>query len=209
MNERQWDSFWNREIEPLPGFLNSWEGFALHELALEAVTPVVAEIGAYRGRSTLCIASALKERRSGTLYTVDLFEDTYTWEGCKAPRPSRQALTDAVASAGLAEFVVIIAGDSRDAAVAARAPKGIGFLFVDGDHEYDAMAAEWNVWQPKLSDGCTIAFHDYRNPTVEDGPTRLCDELAARFASIRTCDRFLREPDATPGGLFIGFGLHS
>src|SRR5439155_14171371 len=39
--------------------------------------------------------------------------------------------------------------------------KEIDLLFIDGDHSYEAVRADLEVWLPKLKDDGIVAFHDY------------------------------------------------
>jgi hypothetical protein len=104
----------------------------------------------------------------------------------------------------LENTVTIVRGDSRAPETAAAVPRGISLLFVDGDHLYSTLAAEWNVWSCKLAADAVVVFHDYDNIVVGDGVTRFCDEVIRdQFDDVVICDRFKNEPDAIPGGMFI------
>jgi len=200
-----WETYWNAVVAPIPGWLNSWEGERLSALALQqaALGPLV-EIGCYRGRSTLSLGHGVRRAGGGHVWSVDLFEDTYTFEGYDDPMPSEDALRQLLRSHSLEETVTLVRGDSRASATASAVPGGIAFLFVDADHVYDALCAEWAIWGPKLSDDAVVAFHDYDNVVVGDGVTRFCDEIIRQqFHDIAVCDRFKREPDAIPGGMLI------
>lgn len=202
-----WREFWDAHVEPVAGWLNWWEGHHLYDLALESGHGRLAEIGSYCGRSTLCIARALRDRGHGTLHSVDLFDRAYTFEGSDAPMATAEILDANLRRAGLRELVVITPGDSRDGRTVTAVPGDLGFLFVDGDHDYGALAVEWKLWRPKMAPRASVAYHDYGNAVVGDGPTRFCGEIASQFERVSICDRFLREPGAIPGGLFIGRGL--
>jgi predicted O-methyltransferase YrrM len=36
----------------------------------------------------------------------------------------------------------------------------IDFLFIDGDHSYDAVRGDWEDWSPHVAPDGTVAFHD-------------------------------------------------
>jgi len=71
--------------------------------------------------------------------------------------------------------------------VAPRWAKGeIGLLYLDGDHAYDAVCADFEAWIPHVASGGCIALHDSRRvPDTPDGmfdrgwpgPTRLANDL--------------------------------
>lgn len=89
-----------------------------------------------------------------------------------------------------------IAGDSQDVASYDRACDVLGtdrfdFAFIDGDHSYDGIASDWNVWAALMRPGAVVAFHDtWKNPDGrhEPGVERFVDELRARLPSIEWTD---------------------
>ncbi|MFI5279441.1 MAG: class I SAM-dependent methyltransferase [Gemmatimonadales bacterium] len=66
-----------------------------------------------------------------------------------------------------------LSGDSHDPATLAEAHRALGgpldFLFVDGDHSWDAVSADWRDYAPLVRGGGIVAFHDI----VADHRTRL------------------------------------
>jgi predicted O-methyltransferase YrrM len=38
--------------------------------------------------------------------------------------------------------------------------KGVDFIFIDGDHSYEGVKADVDVWLPKLNKNALIIFHD-------------------------------------------------
>ncbi len=202
---------WSQRIQLVPGWLNSWEGRRLMDLAeaMAAKGPIV-EIGMYWGRSTLCLAEGVRRAGKGHIWTIDLFEETYTFEGCPSPHPSFVQSQQTLVDHKVQDLVTIVNGDSRLPSTTKRTPDDIALLFVDGDHVFDALNQEWKLWKPKLSKDSVIVFHDYDNECVGDGVTRFCDEvLRPQFLQVEVCDRFKREPGAIPGGMFIAKSLHA
>jgi len=59
--------------------------------------------------------------------------------------------------------------------------KPIDYIFIDGDHRYDAVKRDFNDWFPYVKQSGIIAFHDsalYRGgPRWWEGPSQLADEL--------------------------------
>lgn len=57
----------------------------------------------------------------------------------------------------------------------------IDFLFIDGDHSYESVRADWNGWTPHLAEHGYVALHDARIEapwTAQDtGPVRLLANL--------------------------------
>ena len=75
--------------------------------------------------------------------------------------------------------------DSLAAARQLEAKRGaIDFIFIDGDHSYDACKADIVAWAPFVKRGGVIAFHDFGSRA--DGVTRaIFEEIkSGRFAEI-------------------------
>ena len=61
----------------------------------------------------------------------------------------------------------------------------LDFLFIDGDHHYEAVLRDYNDWTPHLKLHGLLAVHDSRmhrpgGPNFHEGPSRLVDELVYR-----------------------------
>lgn len=208
MSKQEWDDLWNQKIQSVPGWLNSWEGQRLMDLAEMAagIGPIV-EIGMYRGRSTLCLAEGVRRSRKGHIWTIDLFEETYTFEGCPSPLPSLSQSQQTLAEHNAQDLVTIIDGDSRLPSTASRVPNAIALLFIDGDHTFEALSKEWEGWNSKLKKDSWVVVHDYQNECVGDGVTKFCDEvLRGQFLEVEICDKFKKVANSIPGGLFVGKG---
>lgn len=209
ISEQEWNNFWNQRIKTVPGWLNCWEGQRLMNLAeMAALIGPVVEIGMYKGRSTLCLAEGIRRALKGHIWTIDLFEETYTFEGCSSPLPSLSQSRQTLAENSALDLVTIINGDSRLPSTANQVPNEIALLFVDGDHTLEALKKEWEVWSPKLRKDGWIVVHDYQNESVGDGVTKFCDDLLrGQFFQVEVCYKFKKVADSIPGGLFIGKGF--
>jgi hypothetical protein len=67
----------------------------------------------------------------------------------------------------------------------------IDFLFIDANHSYDAIKADWDSWMPKVVDGGIIALHDSRiatNSPVAVGSMKFYSEDIPRFAGVIELD---------------------
>lgn len=51
----------------------------------------------------------------------------------------------------------------------------IDFLFIDGDHHYEAVAQDWQDWHPFVVPGGVVIFHDANH--LDWGPGKLVQEL--------------------------------
>lgn len=59
--------------------------------------------------------------------------------------------------------------------------KPIDYIFIDGDHKYDAVKQDFNDWFPLVKQNGIIAFHDsaaFRGgPRYWEGPSKFVDEI--------------------------------
>lgn len=53
-----------------------------------------------------------------------------------------------------------IIGNSRDLNIVLKIQNNIDFLFIDGDHSYEGVRGDFNLWGPKVKKGGMIVFHD-------------------------------------------------
>jgi predicted O-methyltransferase YrrM len=63
--------------------------------------------------------------------------------------------------------------------LAARLVGRVEFVFIDGDHSYDSLRADWEGWSELVATGGSIALHDSRS-----SPSRAIDDAGSvRFTS--------------------------
>lgn len=119
------------------------EGALLYQVARDAGPGALAEIGRFRGGSTVITAAAMDA-------------------GANVVRPELGAgfdaeLSGALERLGLAERVHLVVGDSKTVAL----PRGeLRSLFVDGDHTYAGAKADFERWRDRLGAGGDLLVHD-------------------------------------------------
>jgi predicted O-methyltransferase YrrM len=143
--------------------------------ALRAVTPpalCVVEIGSYCGGSTVVIARTAARRAPGArVFAIEPFSA----EGARYQR-NYEALFDAnVAEWGVGATIEKVRTTSDEAAAAWK--RAIDFLYIDGDHSYEAVVRDVRNFVPFVRAGGVFAFHDYK--PGKDGVRRAVDELLA------------------------------
>lgn len=111
---------------------------------------VILEIGVKEGCSTSAFLKGLALRKkqgdwgSGTLYSIDI-------KDCSGSiRESK-------------ENWVFILGDSKTTAW----DRKIDVLFIDGDHTYEGVKADYNKYFPFVDKGGIIFMHDVGHPKLE------------------------------------------
>ncbi len=180
------------------GFMPDDEGEALLDAALRscrafggAEAPVLVEIGAWCGKSTLYLGAAAEET-GGVLFSVDHHrgseENQAGWEHHDAdlvdPADGRIDTLPhwrrSVAGGRLEHCVVGLVGDSPTIAAAWRTP--LAFCFIDGGHGAEPAWADYRGWAPHVAVGGWLAIHDVF-PDPKDGgrpPYELwCDAVAS------------------------------
>lgn len=150
--------------------------------ALSADRQSVVEVGVYEGATSREIVSAIHP--DGRLYLVDPF-----FRGTRMERWLRFSAAEFIARRSLrgrapnkAKFVRMT---SLEAAATVRLHRPAELIFIDADHSYEAVKADFMAWNSHLAADGAIAFHDSRlSPKRPDlpadaGPVRLAIELAA------------------------------
>jgi predicted O-methyltransferase YrrM len=100
-----------------------------------------------------------------------------------------------------------IQDDSHDVATRARleqilSGKEIDFLMIDGDHTYEGVRQDFEMYAPLVGDGSPIAFHDIL-PHPEDS---LC-EVDRFWNEIRSDYHHVEFIDIPPGAQYGGIGV--
>jgi predicted O-methyltransferase YrrM len=154
--------------ESIPGWLSEDEAITLYELALSMPNdrPVAVEIGSWLGKSSLVISKGLKGKNGPKLYCIDPFNGDadevdramYGREMRKLNRTLEETFLDNMKSHGVLEVVRPMRGYSFEFAESFNQP--IDFLFIDGNHDYQAVLQDYQQWSPLLKIGGVIAFHD-------------------------------------------------
>jgi GT2 family glycosyltransferase/cephalosporin hydroxylase len=135
----------------IEGWLSLAEGQELQRLA---AGKRVLEIGSYRGRSTVCLATVAEH-----VTAVDP-HDAATLPAKYRDRPSEPDLRANLAKQGLTDRVQVIVAAIQD--VASTIPdRSIDLVYIDGDHSATACARDLQIAQRVLVPGGAIAVHDY------------------------------------------------
>src|SRR5215472_4746291 len=116
---------------------------------------VCLEIGSARGRSTCYIAMALKENGRGTLYAVDPHTET-EWND-HSSRDTYKILQQNLETLGLSTQVQVLRAFSEEIAGSWDFP--IDLLFIDGDHSYEGVKRDWELFAHHLSPFGVAIFH--------------------------------------------------
>ena len=197
--KKQFDSLNNKQkkilnkipyLEKIDGWLLLIEAIELFGLSSQIKTPnpIVCEIGSWKGKSSYVFASAIKEK-NGILYSIDPFNgegdetsnDTYHKEIKKTEGSLFENFERTMTKYGLRQYIKILPFLSEDARLKFFEPK-INFLFIDGNHKYESVKKDYELWSGLIPSGGTIILHDVKAKHV-DGPKRVMEEYLLNNSS--------------------------
>ncbi|MGO8752589.1 MAG: class I SAM-dependent methyltransferase [Thermoguttaceae bacterium] len=128
----------------------------LHGLARTIRPAVCVEIGSARGCSTCYIGLALRQMGRGKLFAIDPHAVT-DWNDSKST-DTYDVLRENLRAFGVEDYVEIVRKYSAEAAEGWQHP--IDMLFIDGDHSYDGVRRDWDLFMPHVREFGIVVFHD-------------------------------------------------
>ena len=133
------------------------EKLQLITLAKKCHGVVYVEIGSYLGASSCFIAAGIKKaRRHAKLFCIDTWHNDSMSEGERDTFDVFYKNTEQYR-----DIIMPLRGYSTE--VMPNADKHfqkIDFLFIDGDHSYEACKQDWQLCSPRLKSGSLVIFHD-------------------------------------------------
>ncbi len=143
------------------------------------------EIGSYQGVSAEFIAKAL--RHEGRLYCVDPWQDTHLgWQN-----PCYLIFERHLRRLGLWDKIKVLRSYSSE--VASQLPGDLDFIFVDWDHSWTGLAADWQIVKNRLATGGIACLHDTLIPASEPWRTldsvRYFNEVIAKDPDFRVVEQ--------------------
>jgi predicted O-methyltransferase YrrM len=164
----------------IEGWLTDAEGELLFRLAAGCPPKLpVVEIGSWKGKSTVWLASGVRPSAGTVVFAIDPHEQSLEDPGAT----TLEELMTNLARSGVAHVVVPIVAASHD--VATTFAQTAGVVFVDGSHLEDAVRIDLADWFPKLADGGVLALHDVLNERWP-GPRRAIRRFMWRSTEINT-----------------------
>ncbi len=172
---------WQR-MRAAPGLLTEREG---RFLALAAAAApgrgAILEIGSFKGKSTVGLASIAARYRLGAIVAVDPFTAPASTDPSLGARGSSyDEFRDTLARAGMTEHVEVHRALSRDLASGWNRP--IRMLWIDGDHTYAGAKQDFDLFAPYLVDGGVVLLHDVLHRF--EGPIRVFVEQVLRSTNF-------------------------
>jgi len=174
-------------LEDVEGWLLLCEAVELFDLAnsIDSINPIICEIGSWKGKSAYVFASALKDK-GGILFAVDPFngegddasEETYKTDMNKLNVSLKKNFIHTMDKYGLMKYIKILPFRSEEARSKFDHNK-IDLLFIDGNHEYEFVKKDYDLWFPLIVSGGSIILHDVKARHVR-GPNQVFQECIAK-----------------------------
>jgi precorrin-6B methylase 2 len=64
--------------------------------------------------------------------------------------------------------------------------QSLDLIFIDGNHQYDAVLQDLHAWYPKLRSGGLLAGDDYAWPDVQEAVSAFSDQMGVPVAVIQS-----------------------
>jgi len=146
----------------IPTSLTLNEKYALYRQSKQlSKNSVCAEIGSYLGSSSCFISKGLG--KEGKLICIDTWgNQNMKYVEADTDAEERDTYTEFVVNTSKYRNKIIeIRKWSTDAIEdVKKLTNKIDFLFIDGDHNYDGVKKDWDLYSPLLKKGSIVAFHD-------------------------------------------------
>lgn len=164
-------------FKSVQGFLLDEEAKALYDLAISLHTtkPEILEIGSWLGKSAVVFGAALVKRGSGNVHCIDPFdasgdkrsEERYKNESNLIGNQLFAQFNQNINNCGVSAYIRPHIGLSS--AIAERWNTEIDLLFIDGDHSYSGVAADFKNFSKWVKIGGMVCFHDTWLSSPTDG----------------------------------------
>jgi cephalosporin hydroxylase len=197
----------------------------------ELATEAIAERGAHQKLAEFAqMISLVRDRQPRTVVEIGTHEGGTLFAWCQAAHPEA-TLVSIDLPGGLfgggysrregrrfrkyarpGQKIRTLRRDSQDPKTVARLRsilKGrtIDFLMIDGDHLYDGVKRDWELYEPLVSDGGLIAFHDILEHPKETRVevSRFWNELAPSHNTVEFTDPSDERGQGPWGGIGVVF----
>jgi predicted O-methyltransferase YrrM len=160
-------------VSNIEGWLTDKEGELLYDLAKARTNGgCIVEIGSWKGRSTIWLATGSKDGRKFKIYSIDPHTGSSEHKAGGNEVSTFDEFMNNIKRAGCEDIIIPLVMTSEDAA--SQFNNSVELLFIDGSHEYDNVKADIELWVPKLMNGGTVALHD---TIIREGVNRAVKEL--------------------------------
>lgn len=163
------------------GWLTVEEGELLYRLARACTgRGVIVEIGSFKGKSTIWLAKGAQAGKSVRVYAIDPHTGSAEHRQDAQPVWTYEEFLQSLHRAQVEHLVTPLVCTSEEAAERFELP--VELLFIDGDHRYEMVRQDFDLWFPKLVESGWLLMHD----TIRwPGPRKVARESLYRSGHFR------------------------
>ncbi len=159
------DDYYEERADWQSGLYNG--SHLLYSLVRALYPEVVVEIGSARGKSTCCLSLACKDNQAGKVFAIDPHMSN-AWSDVNTTGDNERFLRSRLKAYDLEPYCEVIRATSTEAAKTWDRP--IDLIFIDGDHTFEGVKTDFELFQPYFTDKALVIFHDtsWDRPTWEE-----------------------------------------
>lgn len=181
------------DYEDIYGWMDKEGASLLYEYAFTSPQGNALELGTFCGKSLCVIAQALKDKGSGSVISIDRFQNNVKFKNCYADSTEKEKLINNTLNTvwynlqlrGLDDMVTTVKLDHS--VVPERVQGEFSFIYVDGGHIKDRVLQDcifsWNCLKP----GGYLALHDYGHHQLPDVKTVI--DMLCKSWDVKIKDR--------------------
>lgn len=144
-----------------PTSQKKYELMMLQELLKDEKISRILEIGTWMGTTAILWAAMVSRHEGGRVYCCDLSFFYGTFAAYDGKTYDKLMYKDT----GYEKYITELMGDTHDPAYITRVHKEVGpgtidLMFIDGDHTYEGVKADFYNFSPLVKKGGYVAFHD-------------------------------------------------
>ena len=137
----------------------------------------IVEIGSFFGYSTLFLAYGSRLRKRDRVVAIDPHIGNPEHQKDDPQFNSLAQFKKNIAMFDLQDQIDLKVMPSSQAARQWRG-EPVRLLWIDGNHDYEYVKEDYELWEPYLVKGGILAFHDATSISTWPGPKKLVEELA-------------------------------
>jgi predicted O-methyltransferase YrrM len=146
------------EYEKIDGWLKINEAETLFAAAASITSGCIVEVGSYRGRSTTALAAGSKVGNNVPVFAVEPHEHFVGVKGGAFGPNDRRAFYRTMLATKLFKVVRLL--NTTSTVLAAGWDKPVTLLFIDADHRYESVFADFDAWRLFLVNDAMVIFND-------------------------------------------------
>ena len=166
----------NALMESLTGGVTTEEAALLRRLASEVHEGCIVEVGSFRGKSAVALATGVREQERAqrpSIYCIEPHRPFTGFYGGEFGPEDRGAFYEVMCRTGMFHDVALVNLSSEEVTPAWKEP--VALIFIDGDHSYTSVKKDFECWESLVMTGGLVAFDDATDPAC--GPHRLIGEI--------------------------------